>query len=65
MAAVATATGRRVQRGGQGIRNGALKTLSHGKRKALKRKPDKPVPGELTGEALGALKRDAQYRACR
>jgi len=31
----------------------------------LKRKPDKPVPGELTGEALGALKRDAQYRACR
>jgi len=32
---------------------------------ALKRKPDKPVPGELTGEALGALKRDAQYRACR
>ena len=32
---------------------------------ALKRKPDKPVSGELRGEAHGALKRDAQYRACR
>jgi len=33
--------------------------------KALKRKPDTPVAGELTDEAHGALKRGAQYRACR
>jgi len=32
---------------------------------AMKRKPDKPVAGELTDEAHGAPKRDAQYRACR
>jgi hypothetical protein len=32
---------------------------------AMKRKPDKPVFGELTDEAHGAPERGAQYRACR
>jgi hypothetical protein len=32
---------------------------------AMKRKPDKPVFGELTDEAHGAPERSAQYRACR
>jgi len=32
---------------------------------AMKRRPDKPVSGELTDEAHGAPERSAQYRACR